>query len=95
MSIVNLADQKAQMNVTFDDDDALIQSKIDAAEAVCQGLVGSTIVWAAPLPADLMEAIKMLAAHLYENREASSIEYLNMNPLGFCQLIAPYREWSF
>lgn len=32
MSVVLLADVKAQLNVTFTTDDALIQGKIDAAE---------------------------------------------------------------
>ena len=40
MSVVQLADVKAQLNVTFTDDDMLIQAKIDAAEAYLEQFTG-------------------------------------------------------
>mgnify|MGYP001493833867 CR=1 FL=1 len=94
MSIVSLEDQKKHMNVDFDDDDALISDKIDAAESYTTALVGVDIASMSPVPAALKQAIMMLAAHFYENREAASFDgRANQLPFSFLGLIAPYRRW--
>lgn len=107
MSVVQLADVKAQLNVTFADDDALIQAKIDAAEDyIAKFYTGPTPLCASdpvpptwppnPVPPGVIEAVKMLAAHLYENREASLIGVTSAElPFGLMELIGPYRFWSF
>lgn len=110
MSVVLLADVKAQLNVTFTTDDALIQGKIDAAEdwiskyyvpapcghPACDN-APATPAWPPnPVPPGLVEAIKMLAAHLYENREASLVGVTSAElPFGLMDLITPYRQWAF
>ncbi len=44
-----------------------------------------------PLPPDLSEALLMLAAHWFENREASA-SGLSETPFGLASLLAPYAE---
>lgn len=46
---------------------------------------------AAAVPPPIVTAIKMLAAHWYEHREAASAEALNEIPMGVKALLAPYR----
>jgi hypothetical protein len=95
VSIVQLADMKAQLNVTFADDDTLIQAKIDAAEGYIANFYNGT--WPpSTVPNALLEAIKLLAAHLYENREASLVGVTSQDlPFGLFDLITPYRAWAF
>ena len=107
MSVVQLVDMKAQLNVTFTDDDVLIQAKIDAAEDwisrfcasvdPCDPSNTSIALWPPnPMPPSLIEAIKMLAAHLYENREASLVGMTSSQlPFGLMDLLAPSRTWAF
>ncbi|MEM9494847.1 MAG: head-tail connector protein [Pseudomonadota bacterium] len=47
---------------------------------------------AASLPADLKQAVKLLAAHFYEAREAASEEPLSIVPHTVDALLAPYRR---
>jgi len=42
------------------------------------------------VPEDLRQSVLLLAAHLYENREAVSAPLVEI-PLGVASLIAPYR----
>lgn len=100
MSIVTVEDAKAHMNVTIEDDDALIGAKIDAAEAWIGKFIGSPLDDATAFPdgtpEPLKEAVRQLTAHLYENREATlvGITMTDVSP-GLFDLIAPYREWAF
>jgi hypothetical protein len=100
MSIVSLATAKAHLNVTVDEDDALIQGKIDAAEAHIANLLGFTLASgfgsSSGVPEDVREAILQLTGHFYENREASLVGVSAEEvPFGVWQLIAPYREYVF
>ena len=51
MSLVQLADMKSQLNVTFTNDDTLIQGKIDAAEDWISQFVGAPWPPSATYPA--------------------------------------------
>jgi uncharacterized phage protein (predicted DNA packaging) len=96
MPVVSLEEQKRHMNVDFDDDDALISSKIDAAESYTTAIVGENIAEMTPAPGALRQAIMMLASHFYENREATSFDgRASETPFGYLSLIAPYRTWGF
>ncbi|MGJ3264869.1 MAG: head-tail connector protein [Salinarimonas sp.] len=92
--ILDLADLKAHLAVEHDEDDTLLTAKIAAAQAHVEAFVGSPLdVQAAP---DLKEAVRLLAGHLYENREASVVDgTVKALPLGFHDLLAPHRVWSF
>jgi len=115
MSVVLLADAKAQLNIEpgFTNDDTLIQEMIDAAEDwITKFVVAPTnpscapdpclpanpiTTWPpSPVPPSLLQAIRLLVAHLYENREASLVSITSQElPFGLMDLIAPYRVWTF
>ncbi len=88
---------KAHLRITGTDDDALLTQKLGAASAAVTNDIGAD----APVSfdtaaADLQEAILLRAAHMFENAEpvlvGISAEVL---PLGYADLIAPYRKWVF
>lgn len=76
-----------------DANSALLTQELSAAVTYVEGLCGGTIP--TPIPDPLRAAVLMLAAHLYENREATAIETFGTVPFGFDELIAPYRAWEF
>lgn len=92
--IVDLDLAKAQLNIVGTDDDALLTHKIGAAEAWLAGYIGGPLP--DPLPADLVEAVLQLAAHWFENREATAYgASVNEVPFGVVDLARQYRVWSF
>lgn len=95
--IVTVEELKAHLNITFDDDDALIADKIAVAEACVAEYVGADLeADFETLPTPLREAVKQLAAHFYENREAVLVGATAQTlPLGVFDLVGPYREWCF
>lgn len=100
MSIVSLASAKAHLNVTITEDDALIQGKVDAAEAHIEKLLGFTLASgfgsSSGVPEDVQEAILQLVGHFYENREATLVGVTAEEiPFGVWQLIAAHREYVF
>jgi uncharacterized phage protein (predicted DNA packaging) len=96
MSVIALADLKAQLNITFTDDDDLITGKIAAAEDWISKFVGMEWPPTDPVPGALLEAIRQLAAHLYENREATLVGVTSQDlPFGLLDLLTPYRAWAF
>lgn len=108
MSILQLTDAKAHMRVTIADDDDLIQSKINAAEAWIGQFLGadlSTLIPAASdanpdptLPDPLLEATRQLVGFLYDNREAAIVgNTITVTPTspGFYDLLEPFRTFVF
>lgn len=92
-----LIDLRAQLNIIDDTDDALLAGKIAAAEAHTTNVTGAqTPVTYDDAPADMRQAILMLAAHWFENREAT-IAGMRADPVpfGFDELIASHRAWVF
>lgn len=88
--MVTLEDLKAHLNLTLDDDDALLTSKLAAAKQWITGYIASDVD-AATTPAPVDEAVRQLAAYLYENREATLVGITAAS----MPLLAPYRAWSF
>jgi len=96
VSVVELADLKGHLNIIDDMDDDLIAGKIAAAEGWIAAFTGADWPPANPVPDALKEAIRQLAAHLYENREASLVGVTAQQlPFGLLDLLAPYRAWAF
>ncbi|MFN4102122.1 MAG: head-tail connector protein [Pararhodobacter sp.] len=99
-SIVTLDEMKAHLSLTpdQDDDDMLIQDKLDAAQRLIERMLGYRLseqfVAPDPVPADLREAIMQLAAWWYENREAV-LERGAPLPFGVAEIIDANRDWSF
>jgi Phage gp6-like head-tail connector protein len=109
VSYLTLADAKAHLRVTIDDDDALIQNQINAAEDWLADYLGGDsglFGYASPpvggangtLPPKIMEAIRQLVSFLYDNRAAAvvgnTITVTNMSP-GFYDLLASSRDYVF
>ncbi|MEO9340469.1 head-tail connector protein [Mesorhizobium sp. SB112] len=96
MSVITLDDAKTHLNITTDADDALIITKIEAAEAYVDRWLETKLADMTPVPADLKEAIRQLVGHFYENREASLVGIsADELPLGFREIIDQHRAWSF
>ncbi|MDS9467943.1 head-tail connector protein [Paracoccus sp. MBLB3053] len=106
-SLIPLGELKNQLGLTSDqdDDDGLIQSKIDAAENHIDRLLGYRMRERFPVtnagdpvasnvPASLLEAVRQLAAWWFENREAAT-DMNRVLPFGVTDLINEYREWTF
>ncbi|WP_159005287.1 head-tail connector protein [Bradyrhizobium sp. S69] len=95
MSAVTLETLKAHLNVTIDDDDALIADKLAAAKAWVAAYTASDID-ADGTPAPINEAILQLSAQLYENREATLVGVTaQCLPFGFLDLLTNYRAFAF
>jgi uncharacterized phage protein (predicted DNA packaging) len=97
---LDLAALKAHCNVTFSTDDTLLTSKLAAAKAFVERQLGYALTDTTELPDgapdDLEEAVLQVAAHLYENREATLVGVTAQRlPFGVDEIIAGYRTYSF
>ncbi|NTH50931.1 phage gp6-like head-tail connector protein [Agrobacterium rhizogenes] len=103
--IVTVEQLKEQLNFSTDlgtDDDALIGRKIAAAQGHIERLLGFKIEETYggegqdPVPPELQEAVCQLAAHWYENREATLVGVIAQDlPFGVWSIVNEYRNWSF
>ena len=92
---VSTANLKAHLNISTDMDDGLLSDKIAASSEWIAQYTGIPID-ASDMPAPVNEAIRQLAAHLYENREATLVGVTAQSlPFGLLDLLMPYREWVF
>lgn len=102
MSITTLAEAKLHLRVTNTAEDTLIQHYINAAEEnaaqylnrqIYESDTGSDLTGIL-MNSAIKSAVLMFVAHLYNNREAVTMERLNMPmelPLGLKWLLNPYR----
>lgn len=91
---ISVADLKAHLNLTGDADDAMLGDKIAAASEWVALYTGGALT--GEIPAPVNEAVRQLASHLYENREATLIGVTAQSlPFGFLDLLEPYRAWVF
>ena len=96
---------KEQLNFNADlgtADDALLVRKIEAAQDHIERMLGFKIEATyggtdqEPVPPALVEAVCQLAAHWYENREASLVGVTAQDlPFGVWSIVREYREYSF
>jgi uncharacterized phage protein (predicted DNA packaging) len=97
---IALQEVKAHLNVTTGDDDALIERLLAAAIAHVRRRLGFAVDDAERFPdgppADLEQAVMMLVAHWYENREDSvvglSAQFL---PLGIEDILREHRDYTY
>lgn len=98
--LITLEQARAQLSLFDTVDDALITSKIAAAESYLNSQLGFIIAerfggeGQDPTPPALAEAALQLVAHWYENREAGG-EALRAIPFGVSEIIDAHRDWSF
>lgn len=96
MNVITVADLKAHLNIISDADDDLLTGKIAAAEGWIAAFTGADWPPNAQVNEALKEAIRQLAAHLYENREATLVGITAQDmPFGLLDLLAPFRAWVF
>lgn len=98
--VMTLPELKAHLSLTDDqdEDDALLQGKLDGAQTLIERMLGYALVTRFEtedaVPADLREAIMQLAAWWYENREAV-MEPGAPLPFGVADIIDANRDWTF
>ncbi len=103
--ILTVPELKEQLNFSADlgtADDALLGRKLAAAQDHVERMLGFKIevtyggAEQEPVPPALIEAVAQLAAHWFENREASLVGVTATTiPFGVQQIVSEYREWSF
>ena len=91
MSITTLSEAKAHLRVLDNDEDTLIQSYIDAAEAhVANYLERSLDPWTeegGTAPQNVRQAILLVIGDFYENREARFVGTIQTNNPAFEALL--------
>jgi hypothetical protein len=102
MSITTLAEAKLHLRATHASEDSLIQIYLDASEMNVEDYlnrklyasdIGSDLTGVL-LTAPIKAAVLLFVGHLYNNREAVTMERLNMPmelPMGVKWLLGPYR----
>lgn len=100
--IVELEEVKEHLNQALDIDDDLIERKAQAAQNHIENLIGFKIEdryggdGQDAVPDSLKECVCLLAAHWYENREASIVGVSAQTmPLGVPEIVAEYRDYSW
>lgn len=88
---LSLDDAKVHLRVTFDSDDDYITSLIEAAEAYVAKI---GVAYAAPVPAPVTHAVKLLLSHWYQSRDAAGEKPSQAIAFGVNALLQPYREHS-
>lgn len=97
MAVITKTDLKQHLRIEGSDDDTLLCAKIKVAEQWIEAHLGKTFAsFTDGVPDPLKEAVRQLAGHLYENREATFDEgTIQALPFGLMSLITPYKEWAF
>jgi uncharacterized phage protein (predicted DNA packaging) len=92
--LITVADVKRHLNLDLNDGfhDALVESKLEAASDWVASHTGAAIT-SATAPR-VREAILMLTAHLFNNREMVLVGVTAQQlPFGLLDLLADYRAW--
>lgn len=97
---LDVAVLKAHCNVTASSDDAVLTRLLAAATKHTERLLGFAIddvdQYPEGTPDDVEQAVYMLAAHWYENREASIVGVpVQSIPFGYPDIIAEHRTYTF
>lgn len=90
---VTVEEIKKQTNVDFNDDDLYIAGLIDVAEISVANYINSPLsehVVLGVLASPIKQAILLVAANLYENREPVSYGQAAVVPFTFNYLLMPY-----
>ena len=105
MAIIDLDEIKEQLRIDFDDDDDILQRKLDAAQNHLERLLGYKIETEYPptagnppastVPPALRECVCQLAGHWYENREATIPDAVQVMPISVDDVVREFRNWSW
>ena len=95
---------KAQLNMTAEEgdeiDETVLPQVLDAAKAQAERILGYALTDTTELPsgapADLEQAVLMIAAHWYNERETVLIGVAGQEvPFGAAQILGEYRTYTF
>jgi len=91
---------RTHLNITGTDDDAVLARLLSAAASHVEAQLGFAVDDADEFPegtpADVDQAVLMLAAHWYENREGSIVGMsIASVPYGVAEVLANRRRYSF
>ncbi len=93
--MIEVYQAKAHLRVTDTVDDVLIGEQLAAAKAFVSAYTGADVDLDGT-PAPVRQAVLMLTAHLYENRETTLIGIqAQALPFGFLDLLSNYRAWAW
>jgi uncharacterized phage protein (predicted DNA packaging) len=95
---VDLSTAKQQLNLTTSDDDALVTRLLLAAQDWLERQLGYKISERYPdgVPPALDQAVLVLTAHYYANREATLVGVSAATlPFGLDHIVNDYRDWSW
>lgn len=103
---LTVADVKKHLNIesSFTEDDAYIQSLIDVAETVVQEHIDRNLVDLCDenegvvdytsLPSPLIHAMKLFIGNMYANRESVAFASSHEVPLSYNYLISLYKNYA-
>jgi uncharacterized phage protein (predicted DNA packaging) len=93
---------KQHLNITESDDDVLLSAYLGSAVSHVESLLGYALddaeEWPDGPPADLDQAVLMLAAHWYAQRETALVSTAAAAlevPFSVSSIVANYRTYSF
>jgi uncharacterized phage protein (predicted DNA packaging) len=101
---VTVDDAKKHLNLTTDDDSALVQRLISAAQDWLESQLGYKLAdkftsgspAALNVPPALDQAVLMLVGHWYANREATLVGVSAAPlPFGLADIVNDWRDWSW
>ena len=97
MAVITVEDLKAHLSAVDEFEDTFLEEKIAAASDLVKAYVDPELV---PdmnaAPAAIREAVRQLAGHLVENREATLVGVAATPlPFGVMDLVGPFRRWAF
>jgi uncharacterized phage protein (predicted DNA packaging) len=98
MAYATLADLKAQVVTSFDDDDDLLQGYLDTAQEYVKGFLADDPEGdspPSPVPETVKQACLLIAASWYDNRSTNTSDSLKEIPIGATQLLNQERGWVF
>lgn len=98
ISYLTLDHVKRRARVDSENEDVMLLDLMGAAKDVLEGWVGPLADHEredGSIPDCLVEAMSLLVGHWFEHREATTPDSLHYLPLGFREMIDPYRKWEF
>jgi hypothetical protein len=93
--MVTLEEAKAHCSIMPEEDDfdGELEIALDASVDHLRSI--DVDMDATPLPPALKQAVLLLVAHFFENKEAVAYDRpMHVTPLGVARLIAPYRRFT-
>ncbi len=102
LPVLSAFDLRDHLNLCGVDDDEMLYRLIAAAQSKLEAALGYRIgdryggEDQEPVPEALVHAVRLLAGHYYENREASIVGVsITEIPFGVADIVADFRGYSF